>query len=173
MYANENGDVLPDTNAVMSAYKELVKTYVGFEAPSSPNDRIFSCPADRFSVDSINNSVTSGGLHETPAWDYSSYAFNGLNRMSEFLPGVAGKKLSSITMPARTVLLAEISSFIGFSWHNPARPPIANNSQSVLSFIDGHVLYTRIYWDGFLGKTDLPMWYDPPDGYDYRWSASQ
>ncbi|EEF59491.1 type II secretion system protein [Pedosphaera parvula] len=171
MYVEDNGDTLPNTNAVMSAYKGLVKTYVGLEAPSSPNDRLFTCPADRFSVDAINNVVTSGSMHESSAWDYSSYGFNGLNRMSELLPGVAGKKLSSIRDSVKTVLLAENSAFFGFSWHEPGSPPIANNAQSVVSFGDGHVDYVRIYWDGVSGKTDAPMFYNPPAGYDYKWSG--
>lgn len=173
LYADDNDDTLPNTNAVMSAYRGLVKTYVGLEAPSSPNDRLFACPADRFTVDAINNVVTSGIMHESSAWDYSSYGFNGLNRMSESLPGVAGKKLASTRDPVRTVLLAEDSAFFGFSWHDPVNPPICNNARSVVSFIDGHGDYIRIYWNGFLGKTDSPMFYEPPPGYDYCWSASQ
>ena len=47
MYADDNSDTLPNTNAVMSAYKGLVKTYVGLQAPSSSNDWLFACPADR------------------------------------------------------------------------------------------------------------------------------
>ena len=65
MYADENGDCLPNTNAVTSAYKELVKTYVGLAAPSSPNDRLFACPSDSFSVDSTQNVRLNGPLHET------------------------------------------------------------------------------------------------------------
>ena len=171
MYADDNGDTLPNTNAVMSAYKGLVKAYVGLEAPSSPNDRLFTCPADRFTVDALINKVTSGGMHESAAWDYSSYGFNGLNRMSPVLPGVAGKRLSSIHDSAKVVLLAEISAFFGFSWHDSASPPIFQNARSVTSFTDGHTDYVRIYWNGFLGKTDSPMFYDPPEGYDYKWSA--
>ena len=171
MYADDNGDVLPNTNAVMSAYKSLVKTYVGLEAPSSPNDRLFTCPADQFTVDAINNVVVSGSMHESAASDYSSYGFNGLNRMSDALPGVAGKKLSSIRNSTKTILLAEDSAFFGFSWHDPTGPPICNNERSVVSFTDGHSDYVRIYWDGYLGKTDSPMFYDPPAGYDYKWSG--
>jgi prepilin-type N-terminal cleavage/methylation domain-containing protein len=99
MYADDNDDKLPNTNAVMVAYKRLVKSYVGLEAPSSPNDRLFACPADRFAVDTLNNVVTSGSMHENADWDFSSYGFNSLNRVSELLPGVAGKKLSSIRRP--------------------------------------------------------------------------
>ncbi|MDB6028906.1 MAG: hypothetical protein JWM68_5129 [Verrucomicrobiales bacterium] len=171
MYAEDNGDTLPNTNAVISAYKGLVKTYVGLEAPSSPNDGLFTCPADRFTVDTINNVATSGSMQESIAWDYSSYGFNGLNRMSEFLPGVAGKKLSSIHDSVKTVLLAEHSAFFGFSWHDSMTPPICNDARSVASFADGHANYIRVYWNGIPGKSDSPMFYDPPTGYDYKWSG--
>jgi prepilin-type N-terminal cleavage/methylation domain-containing protein/prepilin-type processing-associated H-X9-DG protein len=172
MYADDNNDTLPNTNAVMSAYKRLMKTYVGLEAPSSPNDRLFSCPADRFTVDAFKNVPANGSIHESAEWDYSSYGFNGLNRISEALPGVAGKSLSSVRDATKTILLAEISAFMGFSWHDASRPPIVNNSRSMLSFADGHVSYLKIYWNGYLGKTDWPMFYDPPAGYDYRWSGN-
>ena len=171
MYADENHDTLPNTNAVISSYKELVKTYVGLEAPSSPNDRLFTCPADRFTVDALQNTSSAGGIHLDPTWDYSSYGFNALNRMSEFLPGVAGRTLGSVPTPAKTLLLTEVSAFMGFSWHDPGTPPIVNNARSVISFADGHVAYLPIYWNGYLGKTDWPMFYNPPSGYDYQWSA--
>lgn len=170
MFADDNGDVLPNTNAVTSAYKELMKRYVGLEAPSSPKDRLFSCPADEFTVDSGKNSITSGSIHQSAEWDFSSYGFNGLNRMSESLPGLAGVKLASVHNPSRTALLAEVSAFSGFSWHNPSKPPIANDARSFVSFVDGHVGFVPIYWNGYLGKSDLPMWYDPPETYEYRWS---
>jgi prepilin-type N-terminal cleavage/methylation domain-containing protein len=172
MYADDNDDTLPSTNAVMSAYKRLMKTYVGLEGPSSPNDRLFSCPTDRFTVDAFKNAPTSGSIHKSAEWDYSSYGFNGLNRISEFLPGVAGKRLASIQDAPKTILVAEVSGFMGFSWHDASRPPIVNNAPSVLSFADGHVSYSKIYWNGFLGKTDWPMFYDPPAGYNYKWSGN-
>jgi hypothetical protein len=163
---------LPNTNAVISAYKGLMKAYVGLEAPSSPNDRLFKCPSDEFSVDALTNERISGSLHESAAWDFSSYGFNGLNRMSPAFPGVAGKKLSAIHDPAKVVLLAEVSAFFGFSWHDPANPPIVQDARSVISFADGHTDYVRIYWNGFLGKTDSPMFYNPTNEYDYKWSEN-
>jgi len=66
-------------------------------------------------------------------------------------------------------LLAEISALHGFSWHDRSAPPIVNNARSIVSFIDGHVSYVRIYWNDYLDKTDQPMFYDPPAGYDCRW----
>jgi hypothetical protein len=112
-------------------------------------------------------------LHASTAWEYSSYGFNGLNRMSSALPGVAGKKLSSIRAQTRTILLAEISAFFGFSWHDSGNPPIFRDARSTISFVDGHTDYLRIYWNGYLGKTDSPMFYDPPAGYGYQWNGNQ
>ena len=86
-------------------------------------------------------------------------------------PGDRRQKLSAIRESTRVVLPAEISAFFGFSWHDPANPPIFQNARSVVSFTDGHTTYVRIYWDGYLGKTDSPMFYDPPAGYDYKWSS--
>jgi prepilin-type N-terminal cleavage/methylation domain-containing protein len=172
MYADDNADTLPDTNAVMIAYKRLMKSYVGMERSSSTNDQLFCCPADRFTVDASRNVTASGSMHEVPEWDYSSYGFNGLNRLSGLLPGVAGKKLTTVREPAKTILLAEVSAFMGFSWHEPSSPPIAVDTRNMVSFIDGHVSFVRIYWNGFLGKTEWPMFYDPPAGYDYRWGGN-
>ena len=42
-----------------------------------------------------------------------------------------------------------------------------------MGFVDGHVTYVRVFWNGLPGKTDLPMFYDPPSEYEYRWSATR
>ena len=81
--------------------------------------------------------------------------------------------LSAIHTSTRTILLAEISGFFGFSWHDSGNPPIFRDARSVVSFVDGHADYLRIYWNGYLGKTDAPMFYDPPAGYRYQWSGNQ
>ena len=81
------------------------------------------------------------------------------------------KKLASIRDASKTILLAEGSAFLGFSWHEPSSPPVRNDARSVISFADGHANYLRIYWNGYLGKTESPMFYDPPAGYDYQWSC--
>jgi prepilin-type N-terminal cleavage/methylation domain-containing protein len=170
MFADDSDGFLPNTNNVMFFYKELMKAYVGLSGTSSPSDRVFICPADHFNIDTLQNRIVSGSVHSTPDSDFSSYAFNGLNRLSEFLPGIAGKKLDAATDPTRTVLVAEYPAFNAFSWHAPARSPQANDTKSVFSFIDGHAAYTKTFWNGVAGKTDLPMFYDPPvAGYDYTW----
>jgi hypothetical protein len=45
LYAADNADTLPDTGAVTYLnYREVVKSYVGLHGPSSPQDKIFTCP---------------------------------------------------------------------------------------------------------------------------------
>jgi prepilin-type processing-associated H-X9-DG protein len=93
------------------------------------------------------------------------------------MPGIAGQTMSSIMHPARTVLVAELPAFIPYSWHQPKRPfnkmnSIFNNSMNMVSFVDGHVSYLKMYWKGsWLPGPVLAMDYDPPAGYDYQWSG--
>jgi len=38
--------------------------------------------------------------------------------------------------------------------------------------VDGHVSYVKIYWDTNNVAGHLEAWqYDPPAGYDYKWSG--
>jgi hypothetical protein len=75
---------------------------------------------------------------------------------------------------------------VPYSWHQPKRPappnawpagsvfPTFNNARDVVSFVDGHVSYIKMYWNsspdqnGYYG---LAYSYDPPAGYDYQWSG--
>ena len=85
--------------------------------------------------------------------------------------------MSSIMHPARTVLVARFPAFIPYSWHQPKRPSnkmnsIFNNSMNMVSFVDGHVSYVKMYWKGsWLPGPVLAMDYYPPAGYDYQWSG--
>jgi hypothetical protein len=118
--------------------------------------------------------------------DYSSYQFNAGNLLRAtniVFPGIAGKSLSSIQHPARTVLVAETPAFIPFSWHKPKRPLyiilpkncpncIFNDAMDMVSFVDGHVSYIKMYWKSGPPPTTLfSSDYDPPANYDYQWSA--
>ena len=86
--------------------------------------------------------------------------------------GIAGQKLDSVRHPTRTVLIAEMPAFSPYSWHVPKRPFATNNAKfndalNMVGFVDGHVSYLKIYYDG--QKT---AWaYNPPTGYDYQWSG--
>lgn len=42
----------------------------------------------------------------------------------------------------------------------------------MVSFVDGHVSYVKMYWNGGFGFTGIACNYDPPEGYDYQWSPN-
>ena len=88
-------------------------------------------------------------------------------------PGVAGLEQASIKDSAKTVLVAELSAFFPWSWHQPQRLPVGKygikDPKNVVSFVGGHASYIKIYWNADL---DMTTWsYDPPAGYDYKWSG--
>jgi hypothetical protein len=83
-------------------------------------------------------------------------------------------KLSSVKHPARTILVAEVSALAPWSWHDPSSQIQFNDAKSVVSFVDGHVNYIKIYWNSARypdGGISLAIDYEPPAGYDYQWSA--
>ena len=187
MYADDHADVLPNagSNSYLT-YKELMKSYVGLKGTSSAQDLVFACPADSYYFNDATAAYVAQGLHTQSYHDYSSYAFNGLNLLTNYLnmdengalPGVGGLKLNSIKNPARTVLVAEWCGFFPYSWHGqkPADGPVINNARAMLSFADGHADYTRMYWNSniifFNSSISLAGYYDPPAGYDYQWSGN-
>ena len=190
LYADENGDETPNLGILtFISYREAIKGYAGLTGPSSSNDLIFTCPADIFYVPSTDTTVVvSYGRHVQSFFDYSSYAFNAVNLLhpDQFifpngLPGIGGEKISSIKNPVRTLLAQEGTCMMPLSWHRP-EPPSApgvlsfNNAMNVVSYVDGHAGYTRIYWNSTLLYPDqswsYAAYYDPPPDYDYQWSGS-
>lgn len=199
MYTDDFSDFSPNTPATNPApslenfvaftgYKKLMKHNVGLKGPSSPQDKIFACPADTFYF----NGTLSGpayvarGFHEESFTDYSSYAFNAGTTnpvLGAFSPGLAGRKLTSVKNPTRTILVTEIPALFPSSWHNPKRPPSSpenmafNDAQNMVSFVDGHVRYLKIHWrtnrieSGGISYVMNAADYDPPAGYDYQWSG--
>ena len=132
MYAGDNGDTLPNTGTgTYITYKEVVKGYVGLHGPSSPQDKIFACPADTFYYDESSGAYVPHGRHEQRTLDFSSYAFNGANLLTNYpnfayngvLPGIGGQKLSAVKNSAKTVLVVEASALLPYSWHQP-KPPV-------------------------------------------------
>jgi hypothetical protein len=89
--------------------------------------------------------------------------------------GIAGQKLGSIKHPDKTVLVSEQPAFFPYSWHGPKQPIsdpnscFFNNSKDMVSFVDGHVSYIEMYWNGQAGS--FAMSYNPPMGYNYQWSG--
>lgn len=196
MYSDDSNDKAPKparwTSHPYSAYKDLMKSYVGLRGQSSERDKLFACPADTFYYDySLGHYPPSaplvGYVPESicgrPDFDYSSYLFNagnlfGTPKRPANRPGIAGLPLSAIQHPARTVLMAEVPAFIPFSWHQPKRPvswtrnDFFNDAMNVVSFVDGHASYIRIYWKTAWPPTSGAGDYDPPAGYDYQWSGN-
>jgi type II secretory pathway pseudopilin PulG len=195
MYCDDSRDKPPSSGTwdALRSYKELMKNYVGLNGASSARDRLFACPADLFYYDYTLGShpgplkgYVSQSVCAQSFSDYSSYLcnagnLNGFNiHGTNFVaPGIAGQVLSSIKRPTRTVLLAEVPAFVSFSWHEPKRPVSSpenaryNNAMNVVSYVDGHVSYTKIYWDAAAPKPRMvSSAYDPPDGYNYQWSGN-
>ena len=202
MYSDDSNDKAPKpanyTGHPYDAYKALMKSYVGLNGASSVRDKLFACPADTFYYDYLfrhypHSDPLVGYVPESicarPDYDYSSYGFNagnlfvGTTNHPVNRPGIAGLPLSSIKHPARTVLVAEMPALMPFSWHKPKHPLyivstsycpnlIFNDAMDMVSFVDGHVSYIKMYWSGAFGFTGVSCNYDPPDGYDYQWSPN-
>ena len=189
MYADDMDDVGPAKISEKksldgwTAYKQLVKNYVGQNTASSSEDKLFACPTDNYHYDFTAASpkayvYVKSPVHRQKWSDYASYAFNGGNTRTNSAtgatsPGIAGIKLSSIREPSRTVLVAEYPAFFCFSWHepqNPRFPHYFNNARNVVGFVDGHVSYIRIYFEPRQDQSEAWQ-YDPPAGFDYKWSG--
>jgi prepilin-type N-terminal cleavage/methylation domain-containing protein len=189
LYAGDNRDTFPaalgvkggptGTNHVGFFYKRLVKSYVGLQGPSSPQDKLFACPADSFYYDFETLAYHALSLHEQSDPDFSSYAFNAGNGCTNpppaffnhtAWPGVFGRTAASVKDPARTDLLYEVSAMFPFSWHQPQKLPSGlyglNDARNVVTFVDGHVSYIKIYWN--VNINIMSCTYDPPPGYEYK-----
>jgi len=195
MYSDDANDSSPSvsTNAVTIYYRLLMQGYVGSSIPS-PQDKVFACPADTFFYAFGTNRTrhfVNKSRHDQASSLYSSYMFNGINQFPRVLvpnpdssvPGISRLKLSSIKHPARTILVAEHPAYIPFSWHRPKQPisnpqnMFFNDALDMVSFVDGHVSYIKIYWNTNLVGARYPIQmmsgtYDPPAGYDYQWSPN-
>ncbi len=197
MYSDDSSDFPPSpgsaaatTNIVTlySGYKAFMKSYVDLKSASSPQDKLFACPADAFypSFASTNAAppwqYVRQSLHDQPVLDFSSYAFNGgdnvvrmVGQIATIRPGLTGIKLSSVKNPSRTVLVAEASALVPWSWHAPSSSLWFRDAKNMVSFVDGHVRYIKIYWDSTTypgGGVKFALGYDPPAGYDYQWSGN-
>jgi prepilin-type N-terminal cleavage/methylation domain-containing protein len=192
LYAGDNADTLPAAPGVTGGaigtnhwgifYKRLVKNYLGLQGASSPQDKVFACPADNFYYDFPTLTVEHRSMHDQLDTDYSSYGFNGANRPGNTplpalnettLPGIFGRTQASIKDPAKTVLQEEIPGFFPWSWHQPLKLPPGqygiSDAKNLASFVDGHASYIKFYWNPAYQMTSAN--YDPPDGYDYKRSA--
>jgi prepilin-type N-terminal cleavage/methylation domain-containing protein len=190
LYAGDHGDTFPavqnvtwdllETNHFAIFYKRLVKNYMGLQGPSSPQDKLFACPADTFYHDFPSMAYKAEGLHAQVASDYSSYGFNGSPEIKPTPPpslhvdsygGISGLKQASIRDPVTTVLLTELAAFFPWSWHEPHALPAGSygisDARNMMSFVDGHISYVKMYWNEPLNTTTCS--YEPPTGYAYKW----
>jgi prepilin-type N-terminal cleavage/methylation domain-containing protein len=182
MYYDDSNDASPAAyhpqGTPMVAYKKRMESYVGLKDPSSPQDKIFACPADTFFYyDSSTNGglyLSNGPQHEYAKWGYTSYWFNGNNIPARSDPprlGIAGVKITAIKEPAKTLLVFEAPAFLPYSWHQPKRGegPQFNDAKDVVSFVDGHASYIKIYYEEVPGY--MACAYNPPVAYGYKWSG--
>jgi prepilin-type N-terminal cleavage/methylation domain-containing protein len=184
LYSNDHNDTTPViTNsfppATFTDYELFIRSYVGLSGAPSPQGKLFACPADTFYYTDKQRFSESHYLQ--PVYKYSSYGFNAGNMVIGWhFPGIEGWKLSAIKDTVKTILVTEWPAFLPYSWHQPSAPryngdpPYFNNARDVVSFVDGHVSYPRIYWNtNITPGTFLESWhFDPPAGYDYQWSGN-
>jgi hypothetical protein len=167
LYAGERNDTLPalsptPPNNVWWFYRDLVKSYAGVTGPSSSRDKVFACPNDR-------GYDAQGPFCQSAKFDYTSYVFNGVNLPA--MPHIAGRTVSSIKEASRTLLTMEWTAHGPLSWHHSLtgkqNHPFYNDAENVVGFVDGHVSYVKIYYDG----VNAAYTRDPIPGYEYKYSG--
>ena len=183
MYADDHGNELramTNKEAIYVSYKESVLPYLG-RATTVTNDPLFTCPADDFDCDdpAINTlfshwSPPPAGkyFYRQPTTHYSSYAFNGEAPDSD-TTRVAQKIFQSVREPSKLILEGELSGAFGLSSHERKQAHQFQDARNVMSFVDGHVSFLRMYWNGVNGFDGCPAFYEPPTGYEYSWSEQR
>jgi len=200
MYSDDAHDASPSPAAagltnrgsLYSGYKALMKNYVGLNGASSPQDKLFACPADVFNPSLFFDKsiqpphLIQKSIHDESFSDYSSYIFNGGDSMTRTFtngasttnitltfPGLSNVRLSAVRHPSRTLMVVEFPVLFPYSWHDPSSHGAAdkkfgmfyNGSKNVVSFVDGHVSYIKM--DGLNVRE---MVNPSANGYDYQWS---
>jgi type II secretory pathway pseudopilin PulG len=167
-FCDDNSQTLPGPgmtgpNNLWWWYKENVKGYLGLAGPPSASDVQFACPSDRGYTD-------PQPFHLSSRFDYNSYVFNGVTMPG--LPNIAGWKLLSVKNPRKTLMVMEWTAHAPLSWHQSKtgkkNMPFYCDAQSVVGFVDGHVNFSRIYYDGY----NAAYTRDPISGYDYQYSGN-
>jgi hypothetical protein len=135
---------------------------VGLNGPSSTNDTVFACPDDRGYSDPIP-------FCRNARFDFGSYVFNGVTLPA--MPNIAGWRLAAIKRPPRTLLVMEWTAHAPLSWHHSKtgrkNMPFYGDAESVVGFVDGHVSFSKIYYDGY----NAAYTQDPIAGYEYQYSG--
>lgn len=158
-YTDDHGDQINFFTNVCYFYKDYIMPYFGVPPGVQSNLAFFACPRDKT-------------YFQSAMTDYSSYAYNGINRGNGEC-GLASHKLSEVQNPSRTCMDGELAGAIAVSWHDSTvAGQQQTDSKSVTGFVDGHVSYIKYYWNGNPGKPNWPCYYEPPGGYDYKWTAN-
>jgi prepilin-type N-terminal cleavage/methylation domain-containing protein len=178
LYSDDSSDTAPKTPWTTNSASKYLDGATAFkkllELHTATN--LFRCPADTFYFAYGTN--PSGGLvkqplHQQAFSEHSSYGFNG-GQMTIFgtnTLGIGGRKLSSIRLPNETILVTDLAAFFPWSWHQPVPgAPFVPDARNVVSFVDGHVDYIKIYWNESRPH-DFALQYDPPPGYRYKWTG--
>lgn len=169
-YAEDHNGVLPGPSPSLPRegdfwwfYKEQVKSYVGLQGPSSPEDKVFACPMDR-------GYSEPKPFYKLAKYDFGSYNFNGVALLGS--PNIAGWKSSAVKLPNRTLLVMEWTAHAPLSWHRSrtgrANAPFYSDAESVVAFADGRVELVPIYYDGY----NAAFTRDPIPGYAYKYSGN-
>jgi len=177
LYADDHQDVFraaTNKEPVYFTYKASILPYLSRNGANT-TDALFVCPADDFdcSLAAIQEfflfqNVKGEGFHSLKETYDSSYLFNGL-APDEVETRGAGRPFTSVREPSRLILVGEISGAIGLSTYARLQPQQFNNAKNVMSFVDGHVSYIPICWNGSKKFDSMPCFHDPPPGYEYVW----
>jgi len=179
LYAGDHSDIVGFyTNTIYFDYKKNILPYLGQTGNSSTN-AVFVCAADDWVFTGTLGSwftdpPLSGHGFCNQSWtDFSSYWFNGLSRDDNTNDvGMAQKPFATTRKPDMTELIGEISGGGGLSSHDRRQPLQFPDALNVMSFVDGHAAYIKIYWNGTQGVDGFSAFYEPPDGYDYKWTGN-
>ena len=160
LYTGDHGDTLDYfTNDIYYAYKDCLLPYLGVPPNVESNIAVFDCPMET-------------GFFQSTLAHFSSYGFNGLDRGNDDF-GLAARKFATVREPSKTAMDGEIAGGIAVSWHNPwPQGQQHNDAQNEAAFVDGHVGYLKLYWNGAGGFANFPFRYEPPAGYAYKWIAN-
>ena len=167
-YANDNHGRLPasdvaDKRDVWWWYKEKIKSFAGLHGESSEQDTLFACPEDRGYSDKTP-------FHQNSRFDFNSYVFNGVTLPG--MPNISGLPLTAVNHPKRTLLVMEWTAHAPLSWHasktGRKNTPFYCDAKSVVGFVDGHVSFLPIYFDGY----NAAYTQDPITSYEYQYSAN-
>ncbi len=167
-YAYDNRQRLPasdvtDRRDIWWWYKEKVKSYAGLHEESSEKDTLFACPEDRGYSDRTP-------FHLNGRFDFSSYVFNGVTLPG--MPNISGLPLAAVNHPKRTLLVMEWTAHAPLSWHasktGRKNAPFYCDAKSGVGFVDGHVSFAPIYFDGY----NAAYTQDPISSYEYQYSAN-